>query len=822
MQAALSATRATGADPTCADAESKAGWTALDDPAEWHAFGRPLDGDAATGRWESQVVVEGMHCAACAFTVEAVLAQVPGVCKVEVNAATRRARVVWSAAAVSPSRWFGASAAAGYRLLPAADTALRARRTREARLALWRWLVAGFCMMQVMMYAYPAYIAQPGDLAPDAAQLLRWASWVLTLPVMLFSCGPFFRSALRDLRMRRVGMDLPVALGIAVTFAVSTAATFDAAGPLGGEVYFDSLTMFVFFLLTGRWLEARLRDRTAGSLEALMNRLPDSVERLGADGAFLRVAVRRLVRGDVVRVLPGEAFPADGVVTAGDTTADEALLTGESRPVPRPCGAHVLAGSHNLSSPVQVQVESVGQGTRFAQIVALMESASLQKPRLAQLADRAARPFLLAVLAAAALAAAFWWQVDPGRALMVAVAVLIVTCPCALSLATPAAMLASAGAMARGGVMVRNLQALEALATVDTVVFDKTGTLTRDTPRLERVYCRKGLRPGDAVELAAALGAQSLHPAARAMVGAWRSQFRSPPAWELLGTTEYSGMGLRGPLAPCRRCGGGGAPTAPGLGGILRRRAAAGRDAAQVHLSDPQGWIASFVLAEELRSDAVGIAWPRCGSRALPCNSCPATVPLPRRTCCAARGYRRVPRGLHAGGQAARAAGAAGAWRSGRHGRRRRRPGARAGQRVLRGRRRGPAGAGARRFRRAGRFARGHPAGHRAGAPHPAHRAPEPLVGGRLQRAVRADGADRLAACLARRAGHGGEFAGGGAQRGAPGQAGRQERLMDILFLLVPFSVVLVLVILAGLWWAVERGQFDDIEGEGERILRND
>lgn len=602
MQAALPAGGSARADPSCADAATQAGWALLDDPAEWPAFGRPLDGDAA-GAWESQVVVEGMHCAACAFTVETALAQVPGVLKVDVNAASQRARVVWSAAAVKPSRWFSACAAVGYRLVPAGDMFMRARRTREARLALWRWLVAGFCMMQVMMYAYPAYVAQPGDMAPDAAQLLRWASWVLTLPVMLFSCGPFFRSALRDLRMRHLGMDLPVALGIAITFAVSTAATFDPAGPLGREVYFDSLTMFVFFLLTGRWLEARLRERTAGALEALMNRLPDSVERLGADGAFSRVAVRRLAAGDVVRVLPGEAFPADGLVMEGDTTADEALLTGESRPVPRPRGARVLAGSHNLSSAVQVRVESLGQATRFAQIVALMESASLQKPRLAQLADRAARPFLAAVLAAAALAAAFWWPIDPGKALMVAVAVLVVTCPCALSLATPAAMLASAGVLARRGVLVRNLQALEALASVDTVVFDKTGTLTRDTPRLDRVYCRRGLRPGDAVELAAALGAQSLHPAARALVNAWRAQFRSPPAWELLQLTEHGGLGLEGRL---RRAGASdsavrrlrlGSAAFCGVGPLQV-------EAAQVHLSDPQCWIASFVLAEELRPDA--------------------------------------------------------------------------------------------------------------------------------------------------------------------------------------------------------------------------
>ena len=582
--------------------EHSAAWAVLDDPAEWAAFGRALDADAAGGRWESQVVVEGMHCAACAFTVEAALRQVPGVLRADVNAASRRAKVVWSAAEVRPARWFAASASAGYRLVPAGDLQARARRTRDGRLALWRWLVAGFCMMQVMMYAYPAYIAQPGDMSADAAQLLRWASWVLTLPVLLFSCGPFFRSAARDLRQRRIGMDLPVALGIAITFAVSTAGTFDPAGPLGREVYFDSLTMFVFFLLTGRWLEARLRDRTAGALEALMNRLPDSVDRLNADGRFERVAVRRLAAADVVRVLPGEAFPADGVVTLGDTSADEALLTGESRPVPRPFGSRVLAGSHNLSAAVQVRIDAVGTATRFAQIVALMEGASVGKPRLAQLADRIARPFLIGVLAAAGLAAALWWQAGPGQALMVAVAVLIVTCPCALSLATPAAMLASAGSLARGGVMVRDLQALEALAAIDTVVFDKTGTLTRDVPRLDRVYSRRGTLPGDAVELAAALGRQSLHPAARALVQAWADQHRSPPAWAATGVVEHAGLGLDGTL---RRSSAHAAPRR------LRFGSAAfcsvpplDVDAAQVHLCDAEGWLASFVLAEDLRDDA--------------------------------------------------------------------------------------------------------------------------------------------------------------------------------------------------------------------------
>ncbi|MDB5732960.1 MAG: heavy metal translocating P-type ATPase, partial [Variovorax sp.] len=505
---------------------------------------------------------------------------------------------------LKPSRWFEASAAAGYRLLPVGDVLASTRRSRAARLALWRWLVAGFCMMQVMMYAYPAYIAQPGDMTPDAVRLLRWASWVLTLPVMFFSCGPFFRNALRDLGQRRIGMDLPVALGMAITFAVSSAGTFDVAGPLGHEVYFDSLTMFVFFLLTGRWLEMRLRDRTAGALEALVNRLPDSIERLGADGAFTRVAVRRLAVGDVVRVLPGEAFPADGVVVVGDTSADEALLTGESHPVARPCGARVLAGSYNLASTVQMQVESIGASTRFAQIVALMEGASLCKPRLARLADRVARPFLVGVLGAAALAAALWWPVDSSKALMVAVAVLIATCPCALSLATPAAMLASAGALARGGVMVRNLQALEALAAVDTVVFDKTGTLTRDTPRLDQVHSRPGVRQDEALALAAALGAQSLHPAARAVVKAWSARQPAPAPWTLSDFTERAGQGVEGTLRPCGGMGGRGRRLRLGsvrfCGGAPRHVRAA-----QVHLADDQGWLASFELAEDLRDDAI-------------------------------------------------------------------------------------------------------------------------------------------------------------------------------------------------------------------------
>ncbi len=575
----------------------------IDDPQEWQAFSRPV-GVPEDACWESHVVLEGMHCAACALAIEAALRSVPGVAQADVSAAAQRARVVWQAGQVRPSQWMAAVMRAGYRAVPALDAFAREQRQREQRRALWQWLVAGFCMMQVMMYAWPAYHAMPGDLTPEMEQLLRWASWVISLPVMLFACGPFFSSALRDVRHGRISMDLPVALGIAISFAVSTAGTFDAAGPFGHEVYYDSLTMFVFFLLTGRWLELRLRGRTAGALESVMNRLPDSVLRRGADGGFTRIAARRLAVGDTVRVLPGEAFPGDGRIVRGSTQADEALLTGESTPVLRAEGSAVAAGSHNLLAAVDVLIERLGPQTRFGEIVALMESAALQKPRLAQLADRIARPFLVAVLLAAGLAAAWWWPTDPGHALMVAVAVLIVTCPCALSLATPVAMLTAAGTLARQGVLVRNLQGLEALAGVDTIVFDKTGTLTEGGLGLDAVRPApgSGLDAAGALALAAALARHSLHPASQALMRAAGTE-AAGAAPELADVRELPGSGLqaRAPDGAVLRLGSARfAGVAPGPGEDAGPVVVLSR---QIDQGVPQ-CLARFALSEALRPDA--------------------------------------------------------------------------------------------------------------------------------------------------------------------------------------------------------------------------
>ena len=569
----------------------------LDDVQEWSAFSRPAK--SFPDGWESSVVIEGMHCAACSYTVEEAIAAVPGVMQVQVSAGSQRAKVVWSAAEVKPSAWMQAIQQRGYRAVPANDVFASERRRIESRKALWRWMVAGLCMMQVMMYAYPAYTAHSGDLTPEMEQLLRWASWVLSLPVMLFSCGPFFSNAWRDLRGGSISMDLPVAIGIAITFGVSSFGTFEPGGVFGREVYFDSLTMFVFFLLTGRWLEIRLRDRTAGSLEVLMNRLPESMERLSAQGIFQRVATRRLQVGDLVRVHPGEAFAADGVVVQGETLVDEALLTGESHALYRGPGDSVISGSHNLGSSVQVRLIAVGEQTRFAQIVSLMQSASTTKPATAALADRLARPFLIGVLLAAALACLWWWQTDPERALMVAVAVLVVTCPCALSLATPAAMLASAGNLARSGVLVRNLRALEALSEVDVVVFDKTGTLTQEGMAIGRVEVRAGISVEQGVQMAAALASHSLHPVSKALLTASRLPQYQAAIWECESVHEQIGQGLEATAHQ----GGNDVPLRLGSSAFCGLDSTPDRDF-RVHLSDEQGWLASFEMREQLRPEA--------------------------------------------------------------------------------------------------------------------------------------------------------------------------------------------------------------------------
>lgn len=506
--------------------------------------------------------LSGMYCAACAIAIEDALLKVPGVREVQVQAASQRARILVDPAQVSLSAMVSAVQRLGYRAWP--DAAARAghERLRERRVLVWRLSVAAFCMMQVMMIAVPQYVSGPREIPEDIWNLMNWANWVLSLPVLLFSCGPFFTGAWRAARQGRIAMDTPVAIGIAATFIVSTGVSFGAQDVFGHEAYFDSLTMFVTFLLAGRWLESRARERVTQSLEALCVRLPEAVERavddvhdadLGAV-AVASVPLSSLRHGDRVRVAVGQAFPADGLILLGQTDVDEALLTGESRAVPRAPGQTVVAGSLNLGAPVWMSVERLGPDTRYQQIVSLVHQAMTEKPGWMRSADRIAGPFLWGVLVLAAGGFVAWQWIDPSRAVWVAVSVLVVTCPCALSLAAPSALLSAAGAMAKRGVLVRRLDALEALATVRQVYFDKTGTLTEG--ELSVVALVSGGASHSLQETlpetvaaqwqqAVSLASHSQHPLSRSVVQAARNAGQSVSPGHWLDVRELAGRGVQ-------------------------------------------------------------------------------------------------------------------------------------------------------------------------------------------------------------------------------------------------------------------------------------
>ncbi len=527
-------------DAACDDAGQLARYT------EWQERG-----GRRLGR--SQLQLSGMHCAACAGIIERALGAEAGVVEARVNSAAERLQVLWDPGQTRVSRLIAAIERAGYGAAPDLAAPARQLREKEHRQALWRLFVASFLMMQVMMLATPIYLAGPGEMEPDQRNLLQWGEWVLSLPVMFFAAGPFFSAAWRQIRSRSLGMDVPVALGLLVTFVASTGAVFDPAGIFGHEVYFDSLTMFISFLLGGRYLELRARHRVARSLELAGERLPELVQRQQPDGQFLAVGLSDLRVGDRVRVLAGQAFPGDGVLVEGASAADESLLSGESLPVDKRVGDTLVAGSLNLQAPVLMELHGLGADTRYESIVRLMRSALTQRPTQLRLADRAAGPFLWGVLLLAAGAALVWSWIDPARAVWVAVSVLIVTCPCALSLAAPSAWLAATGLLARRGVLLARLDLLETLAQVDTVVMDKTGTLTEDRMRLGKTWPPSP--DAHVLTMLQALARQSLHPYARAAEEAARERLGEgavpmPPLHEV---REHRGQGMEAQDAQGRR-----------------------------------------------------------------------------------------------------------------------------------------------------------------------------------------------------------------------------------------------------------------------------
>ena len=559
-------------------------------------------GEAGGEERVAALILEGITRAACVWLNEQHLARQPGVLGVDINYATRRARVRWDEGRIRLSQIIAAIAAIGYRAHPYDPARAEQLAERERRAALWRLFVAGFGMMQVMMYAVPVYLAEPGSMTPDIEQLMRWASLILTLPVMLYSAAPFFLAAWRDLRLFRVGMDLPVALGVGAAFLASVWATLTA----GGAVYFDSVTMFVFLLLGGRYLEMMGRQRAARGIETLAKALPAVALRLPAYPAAdeERVAVVDLAVGDVVRVPPGAHVPADGVVLAGESEVDESLLSGESLPVAKRPGDPLIAGSVNIGSPLLLSVEKVGAATRLAAIQRLVERAATEKPPLASLADRIAARFVAVLIVLALATAGIWQFIDAARALWVFVAVLVVSCPCALSLATPAALAVATGALSRLGLLVTRAQAIETLAAATHFVFDKTGTLTEGKLQLEAQLCLGEATREQALALAAALEAGSEHP-----VGVALRTAAAAPALPLEEQRASTGQGLEARIdGRLLRVG------TPAYAGALHGRPLpeaaqtwAGGGGSVVALADAGGWLALFRFSDRLRPDAAAL-----------------------------------------------------------------------------------------------------------------------------------------------------------------------------------------------------------------------
>lgn len=553
---------------------------------------------------EASLLLEGITCSACIWLNEQHIGKLPGVVAVDINYTTRRARVRWDERQIRLSAILQAVAAIGYRAYPY-DAARNEEITRkERRQAMWRLWVAGFGMMQVMMYAYPVYIAN-GEMSVDIETLMRWASLVLTVPVVFYSSAPFFRNAWRDLKLWRVGMDVPVALGVGGAFVASCWATVQG----GGEVYFDSVTMFVFFLLGGRYLEMTARQKALSVTEALTKLLPAFAQKLAQfpqARETAQVLVADLAVGDHVLVRPGEIIPVDGVVVEGSSSADESLLTGESRPVAKQPGDAVTGGTINAESPLVVRVEQVGEATRLSAIIALMERAAMEKPRIVELADRIAAYFVAVLLLVAAGTALGWYLVDPSKALWITVSVLVVTCPCALSLATPIALTVAAGSLARDGLLVTRGHAIETLARATHFVFDKTGTLTSGQMRLIDVLCLRADVPRErCLALAAALEQASEHPLAQALRTA-QAGVDLPPVSEAV---SVPGQGIAGEIAGQMYRIGRPAYALAESGQQLPPAAEAWLESGDtvVLLADAAGALALFRIGDELRPEARGL-----------------------------------------------------------------------------------------------------------------------------------------------------------------------------------------------------------------------
>ncbi len=487
-----------------------------DDIAEWQVFNSTemlqAFADTKPTTAEATIYAGGMYCSACSWLIETSLSEVPGVSSVDVNPVTHRLRIRWLHENLGLGDLLGKLSALGYQPQPLTPDDSSRPEIAEQRMALKRLLVASLGMMQVMMFAVGLYAGEFQGIDADMRRFLRLVSFFVATPVVFYAAKPFFVSALRGVVARKPGMDLPVSIAIGAAYGASVYATF-ANGP---AVWFDSVAMFVFFLTLGRYLEMRARHRSIDRGVALSQLVPNTATRI-VGGERSVVPVSQLAKDDMVLIRAGESIPADGIIISGTTSVDEALLTGESKPRPRTPSDRLAAGSVNLDAIVEMRVVCTGNDTTLGAISRLSERARFAKPQFVNVADRIASHVVVALLFVAIAVALYWSFVAPERAFVITLSVLVVTCPCALALATPAAFATAGSRLSELKLLVTNGNAIEALADATQVVFDKTGTLTCGKPEIQSIQIlHDDYDEAKCLQIAAALEQASTHPIARA------------------------------------------------------------------------------------------------------------------------------------------------------------------------------------------------------------------------------------------------------------------------------------------------------------------
>lgn len=544
---------------------------------------------------QASLILEGIVCAACVWLNERHISALPGVVEFRVNYSTHRARVRWDDTQLKLSDILQAITSIGYLAHPFDTGRQEEIYKKERSNALKRLAVAGLGAVQVMMLAVALYAGDYSGMDSGLENFMRWVSLFIATPVVFYSAKSFFSSAWRDLKARQLGMDVPVSLAIGLAYAASCWATVTQSG----QIYFDSVTMFTFFLLAGRFLEMGARQKAGQAAEELVKLLPAMATRVAEDGDET-ITVSELICGDRVRVKPGDSIPADGVIIEGRSSINESLLTGESHPLAKSIGEKVIGGTVNIESPLVIEVQKIGEDTVLASIQRLLDRAQTEKPSIAKAADKVAGVFVSFLLVLVSAVVLWWWQHDPEQAFWIAISLLVVTCPCALSLATPAAMTAATGSLTRLGVLTTRGHALETLAKVTTVVFDKTGTLTKGLLALESIKIFSAISDQQSINIAAALELGSEHPVAKVFLEN-KEKSKEVIAEEI---EAISGQGVTGLIKGVRYRLGSASYVEDVLATVTSQADIKSEHATEIFLSNDKELLAVFFLSDELREQA--------------------------------------------------------------------------------------------------------------------------------------------------------------------------------------------------------------------------